>query len=174
MKRIALLAGLVALVAAAGAAAELPAVDAPAPEFRLNDHEGNEVSLEEFRGQWLVLYFYPKDFTSGCTIEARGFQRDLAKYEELDAAIVGVSVDDVDSHKRFCEAEGLEFTLLSDPDAVVSTAYGAVIEHEGKTYSARKTFVIDPAGRLVRVFERISPSGHSEEVLETLAKLRSR
>ena len=158
---------------AADAPAATPAVGKPAPSFRLTSNEGRPVKLEDFRGKWVVLYFYPKDFTSGCTLEAQNFQRDLAKYESANAVIVGVSVDSADSHKDFCAKEGLRFKLLSDPDAKVSTAYGSVMEHEGKTYSARNTFVIDPSGKLVRVYTGVKPAGHSDEVLadlKTLAK----
>lgn len=160
------------VLAALTASAALPSVGDLAPEFTLSDGEGNEVSLEDHRGKWVVLYFYPKDFTSGCTIQAHEFQRDLAKYEKAGAVILGVSVDTPDSHKSFCEKEGLEFTLLSDTDAAVSSSYGSVMEYQGQKLSARNTFVIDPEGRLVRVFEKVKPQGHSEEVLAALAELK--
>ena len=102
----------------------LPEVGTAAPDFQLTTNEGNKASLQEFRGKWVVLYFYPKDFTGRCTLEAHNFQRDLAKYEKLNAIVLGVSVDTADSHQSFCAKEGLSFKLLSDPDAKVSTAYG--------------------------------------------------
>jgi thioredoxin-dependent peroxiredoxin len=168
--RLPLLVALMALLAL-GASAVLPSVGQPAPEFTLVDGDGNEVSLEDQRGKWVVLYFYPKNFTSGCTIEAQEFQRDLAKYEAAGAVVLGVSVDSPESHKSFCEKEGLDLTLLSDQDAAVSARYGSVIEYEGQTLSARNTFLIDPAGRLVRIFEKVKPVGHSGEVLAALAEL---
>jgi thioredoxin-dependent peroxiredoxin len=166
-----LLVALLALIALTASAA-LPPVGEPAPEFTLVDGDGREVSLEDQRGKWVVLYFYPKNFTSGCTIEAQEFQRDLAKYEAAGAVVLGVSVDSPESHKSFCEKEGLDLTLLSDQDAAVSLRYGSVIEYEGQKLSARNTFLIDPAGRLVRIFEKVKPVGHSSEVLAALAELR--
>ena len=143
--------------------AAFPQLGAPAPEF-----EG----LNDYRGKWVVLYFYPKDFTSGCTMQARAFQRDLPKYEERNAVVVGVSVDSADSHKDFCAKEGLSFKLLSDPDATLSSAYNSVMEHQGKKFSARNTFLIDPKGNLVRVFEKVKPAENSAEVLAAIDELR--
>lgn len=157
---------------AARAAADLPAVGAPAPDFKLTSNEGKQTSLKDFRGQWIVLYFYPKDFTGGCTIEAHNFQRDLAKYEQAHAVILGVSVDSAESHKSFCAKEGLSFKLLSDPDAKVSTDYGSLMEYNGAKLSARNTFIINPEGKLVKVFTGVKPSTHSEEVLSALADLQ--
>ncbi len=170
-KNLVVVAALVALALPLGAKG-LPQPGGPAPEFTLVSDEGKEASLEDFRGKWVVLYFYPKDFTSGCTLEAKNFQRDLAKYEAAGAVIVGVSVDSADSHKDFCTKEGLSFRLLSDPEAKVSAAYGSLMEYEGRKLSARNTFLIDPKGTLVRVFEKVKPAGHSEEVLAALAKLK--
>src|ERR1035438_748120 len=104
------------LMAASALAADLPADGSNAPDFTLQSQEGETVSLKDFRGQWVVLYFYPKDMTQGCTIEAHNFQRDLAKYQQQHAVIVGVSVDSTDSHKEFCAKESLTFKLLSDTD----------------------------------------------------------
>jgi peroxiredoxin Q/BCP len=151
-----------------------PAVGAPAPDFRLTSNEGTPTSLKDYRGKWVVLYFYPKDFTSGCTLEAQSFQRDLAKYEQANAMILGVSVDSAESHKDFCAKEGLRFKLLSDPDAKVSTAYGSLMDYNGTKLSARNTFLIDPEGKVSQVFISVKPSGHSEEVLSALAGLQKR
>src|SRR5579862_177268 len=109
-------------------AQEVPAVGALAPDFTLQSQEGKTVSLHDFRGQWVVLYFYPKDFTSGCTIEAHNFQRDLAQYDAKKAAILGVSEDSVDSHKEFCTKESLTFKLLADPEHKVAPMYGSLPE----------------------------------------------
>src|SRR6185436_16050599 len=112
---------------------ELPAVGAAAPGFNLTTNEGKQVSLNDFKGKWVVLYFYPKDFTQGCTIEARNFQRDIAKYEAVNAVILGVSVDNEQSHKDFCAKEGLNFKLLADTEAKVSEQYGSVMEYNGRS-----------------------------------------
>lgn len=161
-----------AAVAAAAPAAALPAVGAAAPEFNLTTDKGTPSSLKDQRGQWVVLYFYPKDFTSGCTLQAHNFQRDLAKYKEAGAVILGVSTDTAESHKDFCAKEGLGFTLLSDPGGKVSAAYGSTMEHNGATYSARNTFLIDPEGKIAKVFTKVDPAGHSNEVLASLAALK--
>lgn len=151
---------------------KVPEVGKPAPDFTLTTNENQPASLKDYRGKWVVLYFYPKDFTSGCTLQAKNFQRDLAKYEQAGAVILGVSVDTAESHKSFCEKEGLSFKLLSDTDAKVSTQYGSVMEYNGARLSARNTFLIDPKGNIAQVFTGVKPSGHSEEVLAALAKLR--
>lgn len=154
------------------AVSELPAVGAAAPGFNLTTNEGKQVNLNDFKGKWVVLYFYPKDFTQGCTIEARNFQRDLAKYEAVNAVILGVSVDNAQSHKEFCAKEGLNFKLLADTDAKVSEQYGSIMEYNGAKLSARNTFIIDPQGKLVKVFEKVKVAAHSEEVLAALATLQ--
>jgi len=156
------------------AGTEPPSVGTPAPDFSLTTNEGIPASLKDYRGKWVILYFYPKDFTSGCTLEARNFQSDLAKYEQLNAVILGVSVDSAESHKDFCTKEGLSFKLLSDPAAKVSTQYGSVMEYNGATLSARNTFLIAPDGKIAKVFTGVKPSGHSEEVLAALADLQRR
>jgi thioredoxin-dependent peroxiredoxin len=172
MKKLALLALL--LFAVAAFAAEFPPVGAAAPDFSLQTDEGKTASLKDFRGKWVVLYFYPKDFTSGCTLQAQNFQRDLTKYEAKNAAIVGVSVDSAESHKEFCTKEGLTYRLLSDPEAKVSTAYNSIMEYQGNKLSARNTFLIDPQGKLVRVFAKVKPAGHSDEVLAALDELQAK
>jgi len=151
---------------------EVPAAGTPAPTFKLVTNEGKEASLSDFKGKWVVLYFYPKDFTGGCTLEAHNFQRDLDKYKKLNAVILGVSVDTAESHKSFCAKEGLAFKLLSDSDARVSEQYGSVMEYNGNKLSARNTFIIDPQGKIAKVFMKVGPAGHSEEVLAALAELR--
>lgn len=166
------------LMAAAAVAVSLadapaaPAVGAAAPEFKLTSNEGKPVSLADYRGKWVVLYFYPKDFTSGCTLEAQNFQRDLKKYEAAGAVILGVSVDTAESHKDFCAKEKLNFKLLSDPDAKVSAEYGSIMEYEGKKLSARNTFLIDPQGKIAKEFMGVKVPSHSDEVLAALASLK--
>ena len=148
-----------------------PVVGKPAPGFTLPSQEGAQVSLDEFKGKWVVLYFYPKDFTSGCTIEAHNFQRDLEKYTKRNAVIVGVSVDTVDSHESFCTKESLSFKLLADPNHTVVEKYGSVMEYNGMTLAARNTFLIDPSGIIRKVYLKVNPQGHSEEVLSDLQQL---
>ncbi|HEX2465080.1 MAG TPA: peroxiredoxin [Thermoanaerobaculia bacterium] len=149
-----------------------PAVGAAAPQFSLPDERGEVVKLDDYKGKYVVLYFYPKDFTSGCTIEARNFQRDLAKYEDAGAAILGVSVDTSESHKDFCAKEGLNFKLLSDQTGATSQAYGSVMEYNGNKLSARNTFIIDGEGKVAKVFTGVKPPTHSEEVLAALGELK--
>jgi thioredoxin-dependent peroxiredoxin len=165
---------IVAVVACnrVSAVTELPAVGAAAPAFSLNSNEGKAISLADYKGKWVVLYFYPKDMTPGCTIEARNFQRDLAKYEAANAVILGVSVDTTESHKEFCAKEGLNFKLLSDTDAKVSEQYGSIMEYGGAKLSARNTFIIDPQGKIAKVFEKVNVKAHSDEVLAALAALQ--
>src|SRR5438874_13165181 len=114
-----------------------PEVGRPAPDFSLTTSDGSQVSLKDYRGKWVVLYFYPKDFTSGCTMEAHNFQRDLAKYQETGAVILGVSVDTAQSHKDFCAKEGLYFILLADLYAKVSTEYVTLMDEQGCKLVAR-------------------------------------
>lgn len=149
-----------------------PVAGNPAPMFTLPNQEGAQISLDQFKGKWVVLYFYPKDFTSGCTVEAHNFQRDLDKYTQKNAVILGVSVDTVDSHKSFCTKESLNFKLLADPNHAVVEKYGSVMEYNGKTLAARNTFLIDPSGTIRKVYLKVSPQGHSEEVLTDLQQLQ--
>ncbi len=154
------------------AASSAPSVGAAAPDFTLNSQEGKSVSLHDFKGKWVVLYFYPKDFTTGCTIEAHNFQHDLAQYEQKNAVIVGVSVQDEDSHQKFCTKEGLSFKLLADTKQDVSTQYDSVMIHNDAKYSARHTFLIDPQGKVQKVWLEVKPDKHSEEVLAALTQLQ--
>jgi peroxiredoxin Q/BCP len=154
-------------------AGDPPAAGDNAPAFSLSSQDGSAVSLAQYRGKWVVLYFYPKDFTSGCTVEAHNFQRDLAKYEKASAVILGVSLDSVDSHKGFCTKEGLSFKLLSDPDAAVTKSYGSLTKYQDKDYAARNTFLIGPDGVIGKVFLKVSPATHSDEVLAALAQLQA-
>jgi peroxiredoxin Q/BCP len=149
-----------------------PAVGATAPDFTLNSQENKPVSLHDFKGKWVVLYFYPKDFTSGCTVEAHNFQRDQTQYETKNAAIVGVSMQDPDSHQKFCTKEGLTFKLLADTDSQVSSSYDSVMNMGVTKLSARHTFLIDPNGVVQKVWLDVKPEKHSEEVLAALSDLQ--
>src|SRR5947207_14134464 len=149
-----------------------PEVGQAAADFSLTTGDGSQVSLKDYRGKWVVLYFYPKDFTSGCTLEARNFQRDNAMYGDAGAVILGVSVDTAQSHKDFCAKEGLNFKLLADPDAKVSTEYGSVMDYKGQKLAARNTFIINPDGEVVKVYTSVKPTEHSDQVLKDLAELK--
>lgn len=167
---------LASILTAVGAlqlsAAEIPAEGSKAPDFTLQSQEGKSVSLHDFRGQWVVLYFYPKDMTKGCTIEAHNFQRDLPQYEAKKAAIVGVSVDSVDSHQQFCTKESLSFKLLADPGHDAVEKYGSTQTFGANTVAARNTFVIDPKGVIRKVYVKVNPMQHSEELLTALTELQ--
>jgi thioredoxin-dependent peroxiredoxin len=149
-----------------------PAAGSMAPDFNLTSGDGSPVSLKNYRGKWVVLYFYPKDFTGGCTLEAHNFQRDLDKYNQTGAVILGVSVDSAQSHKDFCAKEGLTFKLLADPDAKVSAMYGSTRDYKGATMAARNTFLINPEGKIAKVYTSVNPADHSEQVLKDLAELK--
>lgn len=178
--------GLVLLVVAfpalhaspADDSAAMPAVGSVAPDFKLPSQEGSTVSLHDYKGKWVVLYFYPKDMTSGCTIEAHNFQRDLAQYDAKGAVILGVSVDSVDSHKAFCTKESLTFKLLSDTSHDVVTKYGSLGSGkmpDGTTvnYAQRNTFLINPQGVIVKVYTRVNPNPHSGDILADLTTLQA-
>ena len=164
---------LTAVLSWAADQAQPPTAGDPAPAFSLPNQEGAQVSLDQFKGKWVVLYFYPKDFTSGCTVEAHNFQRDLDKYSQKNAVILGVSVDDVESHKGFCAKEGLNFKLLADSTHAVVEKYGSVMEYKGMTLAARNTFLIDPSGVIRKVYLKVDPQNHSEAVLADLGQLEA-
>jgi thioredoxin-dependent peroxiredoxin len=156
---------------------QVPAVGTVAPDFTLDSQEGTPISLHSYRGKWVVLYFYPKDQTPGCTIEAHAFQRDQDLYTAKNAVILGVSVDTVQSHKEWCAKDGMSFKMLSDADKVVVVKYGSTMTipqaPELGTIAARNTFLIDPSGRIVKEFIKVNPSGHSTEVLAALTDLQA-
>ena len=162
----------VAVRAAGDSDQVLPSVGQVAPGFTLPSQDGTQISLESFRGKWVVLYFYPKDMTSGCTIEAHNFQRDQAQYDAANAVILGVSVDTPESHKQFCTKEGLTFRLLADPEHKVVDAYGSLGHFGPMTIASRNTFLIDPSGKIARVWTKVQVQQHSAEVLSALAELK--
>lgn len=154
------------------AADAVPQVGQQAPTFKLPSEDGTPVSLDQYKGKWVVLYFYPKDFTSGCTIEAHNFQRDLQKYQDLNAVILGVSVQSSDSHKQFCAKEGLNFKLLADENKEVSQKYGSLTDYGSLgQLSARNTFIVGPDGTIKKEFIKVKPQQHSDEVLAALQEL---
>src|SRR5436309_2752601 len=174
MKTITILAlsGLAVVAMAADQPTSQPAAGTQAPDFNLATSDGSQVSLKDFKGKWVVLYFYPKDMTSGCTIEAHNFQRDLAQYDKTGAVILGVSVDSTDSHKEFCVKEGLTFKLLADPGGKVSAQYGSTMDYKGSLMAARNTFLINPEGKIAKVYTGVKPAEHSEQVLKDLVELK--
>jgi thioredoxin-dependent peroxiredoxin len=167
-----LLLGVTLLAAAVAWAGEVPSVGATAPDFTLPSQEGKQVSLHDFKGKWVVLYFYPKDMTPGCTIEAHNFQRDQALYDKLNAAVVGVSVDSVDSHVQFCTKENLTFKLLANPGHEVVDKYGSLRQMGVMTVAARNTFLVDPKGTIRKVYTGVDPNPHSMQVLADLTQLQ--
>jgi thioredoxin-dependent peroxiredoxin len=156
----------------------MPAVGSAAPDFTLPSQEGTKISLHDFKGKWVVLYFYPKDMTSGCTIEAHGFQRDLAQYDAKNAVILGVSVDSVDSHKEFCAKDSLTFKLLSDTSHDVVQKYGSLrtaTMQDGSSvaYANRNTFLINPKGEIAKVYTKVNPTPHSADVLGDITTMQA-
>jgi thioredoxin-dependent peroxiredoxin len=162
----------VALLSVHAATETTPTVGQTAPGFTLPSQDSSQISLENFRGKWVVLYFYPRDMTPGCTIEAHNFQRDLPKFEAQNAVILGVSVDTPDSHRKFCNQEGLTFRLLADPDHAVVNAYGSLSDFAGVKIASRNTFLIDPKGMIAKVWTNVSVQHHSEEVLAAITELK--
>jgi peroxiredoxin Q/BCP len=152
-------------------AAEELAIGTPAPEFELPDQTGQLHSLEDYRDGWVVLYFYPKDETPGCTTEACEFRDNIFAYREINAQILGVSFDDVESHKEFAENHSLPFPLLADTDGKAADAYGVRTRMFGMTVAKRETFLIDPAGNVAKHYDSVTPATHSAEVLADLKAL---
>jgi thioredoxin-dependent peroxiredoxin len=150
----------------------MPAVGSQAPAFTLPSQEGLPVSLQQYRGQWIVLYFYPKDQTPGCTREAHNFSADEPKYAQRKTVVLGISLDNVDSHKRFCTAEGLHFKLLADTGGETTHAYGSLRNLGVVKFAARHTFIIDPNGKIAKVYDNVDPTKHSAEVLSALDQLQ--
>ncbi|HEY3974214.1 MAG TPA: peroxiredoxin [Candidatus Sulfotelmatobacter sp.] len=149
-----------------------PSEGSSAPDFTLLSQESAPVSLKSYRGKWVVLYFYPKDQTPGCSREAHNFQVDQPKFAERNAAVLGVSLDSVDSHKKFCAKEGLNFKLLSDTDHKVTDAYGSLTNFGVVKFAARHTFLIDPNGKIAKSYTSVDPIHHSAEVLTELDQLQ--
>src|SRR6201996_293665 len=156
------------LKAHAAAAADTIQAGAVAPNFTLTSQEDKPVSLTDYKGKWIVLYFCPKDQTKGCTLEAHGVQRDIAKYDSLNAVVLGVSVDTVENHKTWCSKDTFSFKLLADPNHTVVDAYGVpLMTYKEMKYANRQTFLISPNGRVVKVWPKVDDDipGHSTAVL---------
>ena len=168
---VVVLAVLVVLVPRLASRSAVPAAGSKAPDFTLPSQDGSPVSLKDYRGKWVVLYFYPKDQTPGCTREAHNFQSDQPKYAALDAVVLGVSVDSVESHKKFCASDGLNFKLVADTEHKVAESYGSLTNLGLVKFAARHTFLIDPAGKIAKAYTSVDPARHSAEVLQELAQL---
>ena len=152
-------------------ATEALTIGAPAPEFELSDQTGQLHSLEDYRDQWVVLYFYPKDETPGCTTEACEFRDNIFEFRKINVQILGVSFDDVESHRKFAENYDLPFPLLADTEGNAAEAYGVKTKMFGMTIAKRQTFLIDPAGNLAKHYGKVNPETHSAEVLADLKTL---
>lgn len=178
MKRLITIAAIALVTIAAslsftsfGIANDQPVVGSPAPEFELADQTGQLHSLEDYQNQWVVLYFYPKDETPGCTTEACEFRDNIFAYRDLNAQILGVSLDDVESHKAFAENHSLPFPLLADTDGETSMAYGVKTRMFGMTVAKRQTFIIGPDGAIAKHYDTVKPAEHSKQVLADLKAL---
>ena len=142
-----------------------------APAFTLTDQNGNRISLKEFRGKPVVLYFYPKDDTPGCTTEACNFRDNIYAFKAIDAAVVGISVDDVESHKKFADKYKLPFTLLADTENETATAYGVLRDYKLLKLASRQSFLVDPDGKIAKHYDDVDPDTHTEEVLADIKTL---
>jgi len=175
MKWLAIVAALIVcaalLVARAARAGDLPEVGKPAPDFNLPDQDGKRHTLQDYRGKWLVLYFYPKDDTPGCTQEACAFRDDLSQITELGAQVVGVSVDDTGSHAEFAKKYHLPFPLLADQSADTAEHYGALMNLYVIKFARRYTFLIDPQGNVNKIYLSVETSRHSKQVIDDLKKV---
>lgn len=177
MKRILLFILLLIAAPAFGAAADAetgPAVGQAAPEFRLQDQKGEWHTLAEERGKWVVLYFYPKDFTPGCTTQVCAFRDDILELRKAGADVFGVSLDDVKSHAEFASKYKVPFRLLSDADSSVAKSYGVLTAKLGVNYARRETFLIDPEGRIAKRYVDVDPKENSKQVLADLAALKKK
>lgn len=145
---------------------------APAPDFALQDGQGKLRSLADWRGRWLVLYFYPKDDTPGCTVEAQTFRDSLQRFAAHDADVVGVSLDDAASHQSFAASQRLPFPLLVDAGGKVARTYGALTNLGIVKFAKRHTFLIDPTGRIAKAYREVEPATHAAEILADLQVLR--
>jgi len=157
-----------AIVPARAADETMPAAGQVAPAFTLPSQDGTPISLSQYKGKWVVLYFYPRDMTPGCTIEAHKFQDSLSQFEAKNAVILGVSVDSSDSHKQFCAKDGMTFHLLSDTSHNVVSEYGSLGSFGNVVIANRNTFLIDPEGNIKQVWTKVNPVDSASEVLAAI------
>ena len=166
-----LIALLTVLLSAAVYAGEAPGVGSDAPSFNLQDQNGEWHALADYRGQWLAIYFYPRDDTPGCTTEACNFRDNIYAFKAIGAAVVGISVDDVDSHKKFSDKYKLPFTLLADSDNTTATAYGVLKDYKLLKLASRQSFLVDPEGKIAKHYADVDPDTHTDEVLADIKTL---
>jgi thioredoxin-dependent peroxiredoxin len=162
------------LAISALAYADGPSLGAAAPDFKLQDQNGKWQQLKDYRGKWVALYFYPKDQTPGCTTQACEFRDNVFAFREANAQILGISVDDVESHKKFSEKHGLPFPILADSTKETAKKYGALKSYFGMELAKRDTFLIDPEGRIVKRYVEVDPKGHSLVVLKDIKDLQAK
>lgn len=153
------------------ARAEALQLNSVAPDFALSDQYQKTHSLPDYLGKWLVLYFYPKDDTPGCTTEACNFRDDIVEIRALGAEVLGVSVDNAESHARFAEKHGLPFALLSDPEGTVAKQYGSLMSLGPLKLAKRHSFIIDPEGKVAKIYRKVNPANHSDEIIADLKQL---
>jgi peroxiredoxin Q/BCP len=170
MKRF-LLAILITSFSLAACAGDPPPVGGAAPGFDLQDQNGDRHSLDDYQGTWLAIYFYPRDDTPGCTTEACNFRDNIYAFKAIGAEVVGISVDDVKSHKEFATKYKLPFTLLADEGGKVSDAYGVLIDYKMMQIASRQSFIVNPEGVVVKHYEEVNPEEHTQQVLEDLKAL---
>ncbi len=167
-----LLSILTALLPASIFAGEPPAVGSTAPAFHLQDQNGDWHDLSDYRGQWLAIYFYPKDDTPGCTTEACNFRDNIYAFKAIDATVVGISVDDVASHKKFSDKYKLPFTLLADENEEAAKAYGVLRDYKLLTLASRQSFLVDPEGKIAKHYADVNPDEHTAEVLADIKSMK--
>lgn len=172
MKSVSLISFILMLFSTGSALADVTP-GSPAPEFSLVDQYSRTHNLSDYRGQWLVLYFYPRDDTPGCTTEACNFRDDIYRLRDMNVEVIGISVDNVESHARFAEKHGLPFPLLSDPDGNVASLYGSIFSLGPLKLAKRHTFIIDPEGNIAKVYRKVRPEKHSEVVISDLAEIQA-
>lgn len=170
---LSLIVGIAAPTFADEAASNLPQVGQVAPDFRLQDQNGHWHTPADHKGRWLVMYFYPKDFTGGCTTQVCTFRDDIAKLRKAGADVVGVSLDNVQSHQAFAEKYHVPFPLLSDATHKVASTYGVLTSQGSMQYAKRTTFLIDPQGKIAKVYQDVDPEKNSSQVLADLATLKA-
>lgn len=144
----------------------------PAPSFDLPDQNGTFHTLKEYQGQWIILYFYPKDDTPGCTTEAKNFTTEYETIKELGAVIIGASLDDIESHKEFAKKYEIPYTLLADKDEIMATDYGVIKKVPFMHYAKRQTFIINPKGVVAKFYEDVNPSSHTQDIIADLKNLQ--
>jgi peroxiredoxin Q/BCP len=166
-----LLALVISILSFPALAGDVPVVGADAPGFNLQDQNGDWHKLEDYRGQWLAVYFYPRDDTPGCTTEACNFRDNIFAFKAIGAAVVGISVDDVESHKEFSDKYKLPFTILADSDNETSNAYGVLRDYKLIKIASRQSFLIDPEGKIAKHYDDVDPDEHTDQVLVDIKNL---